>query len=119
MGIEHGIADVSDVLLDLFVALDPDYRLEGRVRLQYLFPNAIATSGWQHMWDLLVRNGLSSISRFPKWLEGAQSYCYYAAPRLRVGRNLFVFETDVSRIRSFSQEAIHSRLRTLEVAYSQ
>ena len=69
MGAERGIADHSDILVDFFTYLDPDFRAEGRERLEYLFPRAIQTSGWQHMWDLLVRNALSSVTWFPKWLD--------------------------------------------------
>ena len=35
----------------------------------WLFPRAIRVAGWRHKWDLLIRKGLCSMKRFPRWLK--------------------------------------------------
>ena len=67
LGTERIVVNLSDVLPEFFVHIGCKVPADF-VRGVYLFPFAIAISGWHHTFDGLVRYGLCSLAWFdPFW----------------------------------------------------
>jgi len=68
-GVERLLPDMRGNLLHIFFrCIDPKCRLPAEEE-DYLFPRCLAMPGWMHVWDLLIRKGLSSLGWFPRFLE--------------------------------------------------
>ena len=68
LGGEFLVRDLGDTLIPFLHAI------KGRVprdalQQQFLFPVAIASPGWHHIFDGLLRFGLCMLDWFPQWLE--------------------------------------------------
>jgi hypothetical protein len=50
----------------------------------HTFPRALAIPGWRHLWDVVLRRGLASLSWFPGWMAGMRSLISF----LRVETNM-------------------------------
>lgn len=70
-GVERLIVNMSDVLPDFFAVLNP--KLPPRDYVRWLFPRALQVPGWKHLWDNLLRKGLSNLKWFPAWLESLKA----------------------------------------------
>ena len=71
MGVERHIGDMPDFLLDFFSAIDPSLVRGNYEEREYLLPFCLVKSGWNHMWDLLLRNALNSMEWWPDFLTDA------------------------------------------------
>lgn len=67
-GTERKIADMP-WFLDAWFELAGFQRPVQVPPSDWLFPRAMALPGWKHLWDLLIRRGLSSLRWFPGWLD--------------------------------------------------
>lgn len=73
-GVERMLADYPGFLGDFFWLVDPKYKIkDANPPLANLFPRALAMPGWQHMWDLLMRRGLTQMRFFPQWITGLKA----------------------------------------------
>ena len=71
MGTERKLARFPDSIADFFTlmlgtAINVPQRL-------FLFDYALATPGWTHGWDIVLKRTLSSLSWFAPWLDGLKS----------------------------------------------
>lgn len=72
-GVERLLADYPQVLPEFFQIVDPACT-PGDLELgRHLFPRALVMPGWQHMWDLMIRKGLSGTRFFPGWIVGLKA----------------------------------------------
>ena len=67
MGTERHIADYADILIPFCMAIGVRIP-KGIQRQRYLFPCALMTMGWFHLFDNLLRNGLCNLAWFGAFL---------------------------------------------------
>jgi hypothetical protein len=68
MGTERNIYRHIDFLKDWFWYVGCKLNRNHIVDNARLFPRALGQPGWKHLWDLLLRRALCSLSFFPAWL---------------------------------------------------
>jgi hypothetical protein len=68
MGTERNIYRHVDFLRDWFWFVGCKLNRDHMVDNDRLFPRALGQPGWKHLWDLLLRRALCSLSFFPDWL---------------------------------------------------
>ena len=61
-GVEHLIPNIADILPGFLEVLSIPYPVY--CRHQFLFPNCVPNAGWHHVFDGLVKWGLSSLDWF-------------------------------------------------------
>lgn len=67
MGTERKMANFADCLPRFYSALDMGFSpppSDGD-----LLPRALQIPGWKHLWDVVIRRALSSLSYFPSWID--------------------------------------------------
>lgn len=72
-GTERKLADFAQVLPGFYQMIDAAYRVRDESPMEHLFPRALAMPGWMHLWDLMLRRGLSSLPFFPTWVVGLKA----------------------------------------------
>lgn len=81
-GVERFLADFPCVLKDFYELVDMKYEVPGKAdEAEWLFPRALAVPGWMHLWDLLIRRGLSDLGFFPLWLQGLKAIVSFLRQR--------------------------------------
>lgn len=71
-GVERMIADYPCILKDFFFLVEPRCKVP-ESESEWLFPRAVPMPGWNHLWDLVIRRGLTSMKAFPPWLDGLKA----------------------------------------------
>lgn len=66
-GTERMLATMPDALVDFWEML-PEAGEPPPAR-EFTFPRALEVPGWMHLWDTVLRRGLSSLSFFPQWMS--------------------------------------------------
>ena len=93
MGTERKIPRMKDFLPHFFHYIDPAFDADSVPVQDRLFPFALQSRGWRHLWDNELHHALKTLSFFPRWLAVFKSLCSFL-------RHKSVIETMVKQFRS-------------------
>lgn len=73
MGTERLLANHCDFSVDFFRMFCPRYEHRFEEERAFAFPRAVQSPGWRHLWDVVLRRGLASLSWFPAFMSGLRA----------------------------------------------
>lgn len=71
-GTERMLANMGDAIGPFWQAIAPQSNIRHQDQ-QFTFPRALEIPGWMHLWDTVLRRGLSSLAWFPAWMIRLQA----------------------------------------------
>ena len=75
-GTESKLPDMRDILIPFLKALGVSIPRTA-VKQTYLFPHALNTIGWFHLWDNIIRYGLCNLIWFAFFLRCLKTFCKF------------------------------------------